>query len=103
LPPGLQHGETTIPFRSVKALLTYGPRPQYPYEARRSRITGSGVAVLNVDSTVGSVIDVDMAQSTGSQVLDRETLRAFRSWRFVPGTPAKVLVPITYTLTGASY
>jgi TonB family protein len=90
-------------FGSIKALVTYAPRPAYPYEARRDRITGSGIAVLTLNSSVGNVIDVVMAQSTGSLILDNETVSAFRRWRFKPGVIRKVEVPITYTLTGASY
>jgi len=88
--------------RSARVLALNAPRPQYPYEARRQRTTGSGVALLTIDST-GSVLDVSMAQSTGSPVLDNATMIAFRRWRFRPGTTGKVQMPITYTLTGASY
>jgi TonB family protein len=45
-----------------------------------------------------------MAQSIGSPILDNATTSTFRRWRFQPGKVApKVKVPITYTLTGASY
>jgi TonB family protein len=88
---------------SAKALTMYAPRPAYPYEARRGQITGSGVAELTVNSGIGSVIDVRMAQSTGSVILDMATVEALRKWRFKPGVAANIQVPITYTLTGASY
>jgi TonB family protein len=94
---------TTASLRSVKAMVAYAPRPVYPYEARRQRVTGSGVALLTVDPTVGTVTDVLMAQSCGNAILDNATLNAFRRWRFKPGTAARVQVPITYTLMGASY
>jgi protein TonB len=94
---------TTTSLRSIKAMMAYAPRPVYPYEARRRRLTGSGVALLTVDQTSGDVIDVMMAQSCGNAILDNSTRDALRRWRFKPGTAAKVLVPITYTLMGASY
>jgi TonB family protein len=94
---------TAAPLGGVIALVTYAPRPVYPYEARRQRITGSGIALLTVAPVDGNVIDVRMAQSCGSPVLDNATLDAFRRWRFKPGTVEWVQVPITYTLTGASY
>src|SRR5262249_60532205 len=56
--------------RSVKAMVTYAPRPAYPYEARRQRITGSGTALLTVDPTWGTVTDVQLVQSCGNGVLD---------------------------------
>jgi TonB family protein len=94
---------TAAPFGSVKALVLYAPRPGYPYEARRHRITGSGIALLIVDPTDGDVTAVQMAQSCGNAILDNATLEAFRRWRFKPGTAPTVQVPITYTLTGVSY
>ncbi len=94
---------TATPLGGVRALVTYAPRPVYPYEARRQRITGSGLALLTVVSADGNVVDVRMAQSCGSVILDNATLDAFRRWHFKPGTVERVQVPITYTLTGASY
>src|SRR5438445_7669474 len=94
---------TAAPLGGVRALVTYAPRPAYPYEARRQRITGSGIALLTVASADGNVVDVRMAQSCGSVILDNATLDAFRRWHFKPGTVERVQVPITYTLTGASY
>jgi TonB family protein len=93
----------TASLRSVKATLAYAPRPVYPYEARRQRLTGSGVALLSVDQNSGTVTDVVMTQSCGNAILDNSTLDALRRWRFKPGSAAKVQVPITYTLMGVSY
>jgi periplasmic protein TonB len=89
--------------RSVKAMVAYAPRPVYPYEARRQRVTGSGVALLTIDQTSGTVTRVVMTQSCGNAILDNSTLDALRRWRFKPGSATKVQVPITYTLMGISY
>jgi TonB family protein len=94
---------TAAPFGGVRALVTYAPRPVYPYEARRQRITGSGIALLTVASVDGKVVDVRMTQSCGSVILDNATLDAFQRWHFKPGSVERVQVPITYTLTGVSY
>jgi protein TonB len=94
---------TTASLRSVKAMLAYAPRPVYPYEARRQHVTGSGVALLTVDQTLGTVTEVLMAQSCGNAILDNSALDALRRWRFKPGSAARVQVPITYTLMGVSY
>lgn len=88
---------------SAKALALYAPRPGYPYEARRSGTTGSGVAQLSLNSASGNVVEARMAQSTGSAILDAATLSAFRRWRFKPGVASNIAVPITYNLTGVSY
>ena len=88
---------------SVKALTLYAPKPNYPYEARRGGITGSGVAQLTVNSAAGNVIEARMAQSTGNAILDRATVETLLRWRFRPGVASNVEVPIAYTLTGVSY
>src|SRR5881296_2197757 len=87
----------------AKALAVNAPRPQYPYEARSRKITGSGVCVVTVDPGSGSVTDATMAQSIGNSILDNAAVSAFRRWRFKPGTVSKVKIPITFTMTGASY
>ena len=94
----------TMSISGAKAVAIFAPKPEYPYEARSRHQTGSGVALLSVDTGSGNVTDVSMAQSIGSPILDQSTVSAFRRWRFAPGKCApKVKVPITYTMTGASY
>jgi TonB family protein len=88
---------------SAKAVAISAPRPEYPYEARRSKMTGSGVCVMTVDTGSGAVTSAEMAQSTGSPILDNAATSAFRRWRFKPGTVSKVRTPITFTMSGASY
>jgi periplasmic protein TonB len=96
-PPGM----TSI--SSAKALAVNAPRPEYPYEARSRHITGSGVCVVSVDAGSGAVTDANMAQSIGNPILDNAAVSAFRRWRFKPGSVSKVKIPITFTMTGASY
>jgi TonB family protein len=94
----------TMSITGAKAVAIFAPKPDYPYEARSRHQTGSGVAVLSVDTASGNVTDASMAQSIGSPILDQATVSTFRRWRFQPGKCApKVKVPITYTMTGASY
>jgi protein TonB len=87
----------------AKALAINSPRPPYPYEARAKRITGSGVIVATVDAASGDVTNASVAKSTGSSILDDAAVSAFRRWKFRPGTVSRVNIPITFTLTGASY
>jgi periplasmic protein TonB len=93
----------TMSISSAKAVAIFAPKPDYPYEARSRHVTGSGVCVVNVDVASGNVTDATMAQSIGSPILDNSTVSAFRRWKFRPGTVSKVKIPITYTMTGASY
>jgi TonB family protein len=87
----------------AKALALYAPKPQYPYEARSRHVTGSGVIVCSVDSGSGNVTGCSVSSSTGSSILDNAATSAFQQWRFRPGTLSKVNIPITFTMTGASY
>jgi len=93
----------TMSISGAKALAIFAPKPDYPYEARSRHQTGSGVCVVSIDTGSGSVTDATMAQSIGSPILDQSTLSAFRRWKFKPGTVSRVKIPITYTMTGASY
>jgi periplasmic protein TonB len=110
-PPRPPPGAKFTPVRSpgpmsmsrAKALALYAPRPQYPYEARSRNVTGSGVCMVDVDPASGNVTSATMAQSIGSPILDNAAVTAFRQWRFRPGTVSKVRIPITFTMTGASY
>jgi len=87
----------------AKAVATYAPRPQYPYEARSRHVTGSGVCVVEVNASSGTVTSASMASSLGSPILDNAATSAFRQWRFKPGSVSKVRIPITFTMTGAQY
>jgi TonB family protein len=83
-----------------RAVLISGMEPEYPYEARKRRITGRGVVSMKIDPATGNVTSCEMALSTGSPILDEATVSACRQWRFKPGGPAKTICPIEFTLTG---
>jgi hypothetical protein len=51
----------------ARALTLSAPRPDYPYEARRGNITGSGVVALTVDEATGSVVAAEMEQTIDSK------------------------------------
>jgi TonB family protein len=88
---------------SAKVLAVSAPRPEYPYEARRQKITGDGVVVMTVDPVTGKVIGVAISRTTGSPFLDNAAVTGFKRWRFRPGTVSSVTCSVTFTLTGASY
>jgi TonB family protein len=89
--------------RNPRAFALSAPRPEYPYEARSRHITGSGVANLTVNPISGLVVGATMEKSIGNPILDSAALNAFRRWRFKPGTPSAIRIPITFNLTGPSY
>jgi TonB family protein len=80
----------------AQSMANSAPLPEYPYEARRRNLTGSGICVVTVDTATGTVTNATMFQSTGSPLLDKLTIQTFKSWRFKPGTVSEVRVPISY-------
>jgi len=56
---------------------------------------------MTVDRATGKVTSCRMAQSTGSDILDRAAINAFSQWRFKPGTVKEVRIPITFTRSGS--
>jgi TonB family protein len=103
LRPRNQRSAGSLTWSSAKVLAVNAPRPEYPYEARRQKITGDGIVAMTVDTVTGNVTGVSMAKSTGNPFLDNAALSGFRRWRFKPGTVSAVTCPITFTLVGASY
>ena len=101
--PEVGASAATISFSSAKALATFAPLPKYPLKVRSDGVTGSGVCVVSVDQASGRVTGASMEQSTGDSTLDKSAVRAFRKWRFKPGTVSKVRIPIEFTMTGASH
>ena len=96
-PPGSARLKDAI---SMKVVVHQVP-PEYPFEARRSGITGHGILFGQVDYKAGTVIFVKMEKSTGSRILDDAALSAFRQWRFKPGTTRQFRVPINYEMVGS--
>src|ERR1044072_2010131 len=45
---------------TARVFAVSAPRPEYPYEARRQKITGEGVAAMTVDPASGQVSGVSM-------------------------------------------
>jgi len=87
---------TSLSLPAAQAMAVSAPLPEYPYQAKRAKITGNGVCIMTIDAASGKVTDAMMAQSTGDAILDKVTTNTFRRWRFKPGTVSQVRVPIDY-------
>jgi TonB family protein len=87
---------TPTSLAAAKSLAISAPLPNYPYEARRAHVTGSGVCVMTVNTAGGNVTSATMTESTGNAFLDKITTDTLGKWRFKPGTVSQVQVPITY-------
>jgi TonB family protein len=87
---------TPTSLSAAKAVAVSAPLPNYPYEARHTHVTATGVCVMTVDTASGNVTSATMTKSTGNALLDKITTDTFGRWRFKPGTVSQVQVPITY-------
>ena len=87
---------TPTSLAAAKSLAISAPIPDYPYEARRAHVSGSGVCVMTVNTASGNVTSAIMTESTGNAFLDKITTDTLRRWRFKPGTVSQVQVPMTY-------
>jgi len=102
IPPTVQPEQSSSPTPAsvslsvAQSMAESAPLPEYPYQARRANISGSGICVMIVDPMSGEVTNTMMAQSTGNAILDKVTTDTFRRWRFKPGTVSQVRVPISY-------
>lgn len=88
--------------RHAKRPVLYAPPPKYPFAARARHVTGAGVfaCTLRQDGTVASV---DIVKSTGAGLLDDAAISALRRWKFTPGGPPVVRVPLAFTMHGVSH
>ena len=85
------------PAEEARVLLV-APRPEYPIQARRVRVSGSGWFQMIV-SKAGYVTEVRVIKSTGSKILDAAAIQALLKWRFKTGTGIeRANQPITFRL-----
>ena len=74
------------------------PRPDYPVEARRQRLQGTGLYALHILPS-GAVASVDVVRSTGSPILDQAAVFALRRWVYRQKPAGRVItVPMTFHL-----
>jgi len=62
--------------------------------ARRQRLCGKGVFLLNINAKTGEVTSIKIERRTGYQVLDVAALKALMKWRFKPHSVTKVHIPV---------
>jgi len=79
------------------------PPPNYPKDARRAGYEGRTLLRVEVLES-GKVGQLEIATSSGFEVLDRAALKSVKSWTFVPGTrngkktKQWVMVPVRFSL-----
>lgn len=101
--PGHAKADNTNTGDNRQPYVVFGPRPNYPPEARASGREGK-VRVKVLIAENGTPGDIQLAESSGSASLDEAALTALRRWRFQPalrnGQPvlAWVTVPVIFSL-----
>ena len=73
------------------------PGAAYPEEAQKTKTTGSGVYEIRIDRA-GTPTAVKVVKSSGSAVLDKAAMTAFKRWRFKPGIFQSVRIPVSWSV-----
>ena len=74
------------------AVLTFGPRPEYPELSVRRGEEGQVLCTIHIDAA-GHVTGVDVLRSSGHPRLDLAAQEALAKWRFLPARKDGVAVP----------
>jgi protein TonB len=80
------------------------PPPVFPAEARKARLSGTVLLLVQIDER-GRPLSITLRQTSGHAILDTAALRAVRAWRFEParrdGKPvdARLEIPIRFALS----
>ena len=96
---GALGGGSFVPARYARC-----PAPIFPDEARKAKISGTVLLLVEVDEN-GRPMKIAVRRSSGHDVLDAAALRAVRNWRFEParldGKPvdARLEVPVRFALS----
>ena len=77
-------------------LLLKHPMPEYPYEARRLKLSGSGLYQLKFDYESGRLREVHIVHGTGKRVLDDAIISALKRWQAKPRSLHSILQPVTF-------
>lgn len=86
----------------IAAMFIKFGRPDYPYEARRARRTGSGIFRVYINPD-GRVKTVGVVKSTGHPDLDLAAAAGLYHCLAKPGGRREVDLPVTFTMTPADY
>jgi protein TonB len=100
--PEVSEGSITPPQFGGAAYLS-NPKPVYPALAKRMGLEGK-VRLKVLVSREGSALKIEIAQSSGHEILDKAAAEAVKNWRFTPARQGDspvdewVLVPVAFRL-----
>ena len=93
--------QTTLP--GFGAAYLHNPKPAYPAQARKMGIEGRVTLKVFV-SKEGKPLQIEVAESSGHDLLDKAAFDAVKNWRFVPARKGDVpydewvQVPVAFVL-----
>ena len=96
----------SVPWKAVNVSTAHGKsevtvaalRPPYPYQARARNEQGNGLVKASFDES-GHCVSAEMAQSTGSKILDGNTVNyALARWRSSGSEKVTTTIPVIYRL-----
>ena len=101
--PSLQGAGETVTSPKFGVAYLNNPKPGYPAFARRMGIEGE-VMIKVLVSSQGTALKIEVAHSSGYEILDKAAAEAVKNWRFVPAkhgdSPVEewVQVPVAFRL-----
>ena len=87
---------TTVEEAIRQNLLLKHPTPEYPYEARRLKLSGSGLYQLKFDYESGQLREVHIVQSTRKPVLDEAIISTLKRWQAKPRSLHSLILAVTF-------
>ena len=75
---------------------------EFPAKLRAYGWNGKGSFLLKVNPKTGDVDEVKVLRTTGHVLFNELAAKAFFQWKFVPGSPAQVTVPVEFYSRGFS-
>ena len=97
-----RHGTEPIVTTGSPAGLVKKVDPEYPMGFVIHGAKGKGRFRLTVNPRSGLVDEVKIVQSTGYQDLNKLAVKALLQWKFNPGTPSPVEVPVEFAIQGGN-
>ena len=104
--PGISRSKTTSEDSKVASYsendadLLFHPAPKYPITARQKYHQGRGSYLITFNRDTGTVREVTIVTSAGSEDLDKTVTDTLRLWCVRPHTLGKILVPVSFSLAG---
>ena len=80
---------TTTTSKNIKSRAKYkigtieNPHPEYPIIARKKGWQGRLLLAVHIDKN-GNVLNIDVKETSGYEILDRVSLKTIRDWKFFP-------------------